>query len=104
MDHHIDPVDEDVMLAIPTENEAFISWKPSLSNIMSCVCSIQVFFDGCSEEAHLNFDGERYNLYQIHIHSPSEHAVRRKAEARNLRCTLLRCPQTPSVYVACVRR
>lgn len=35
----------------------------------------EVVFDECSEEAHLHFNDERYNLIQIHIHSPSEHAI-----------------------------
>lgn len=45
---------------------------------------IQVIFGGCSEEAYMKLNGARYNLYQIHIHSPSEHAVRRKAEIDNM--------------------
>ena len=36
----------------------------------------QVKFEGCSDKPHLEFKGERYNLLQIHIHSPSEHMVR----------------------------
>lgn len=36
----------------------------------------QVIFEECSEEAFLTFNDERYNLIQIHVHSPSEHAVR----------------------------
>ena len=40
----------------------------------------QVVFDGCSEQATLSFNSEIYNLFQIHIHSPSEHAVRKQID------------------------
>ncbi|CAN0142143.1 unnamed protein product [Ascophyllum nodosum] len=35
----------------------------------------EVVFNGCSEQATLSFNSEIYNLFQIHIHSPSEHAI-----------------------------
>eukprot|EP00904_Undaria_pinnatifida_P010066 jgi/Undpi1/618/HiC_scaffold_10.g04082.m1 len=35
----------------------------------------EVIFEECSDTPHLEFKGERYNLLQIHIHSPSEHMI-----------------------------
>ncbi|CAN0329664.1 unnamed protein product, partial [Ascophyllum nodosum] len=35
----------------------------------------EVFFDGCSETARVDFKREQYDLIQFHIHSPSEHAI-----------------------------
>jgi len=53
--------------------------SPSVAFYFICaLCSTpccQVYFDKCPEEPHLEFKGERYNLLQIHIHSPSEHVV-----------------------------
>ena len=40
----------------------------------------QVVFEGCSKQASLSFNSETYNLVQIHIHSPSEHAVRKQID------------------------
>lgn len=36
----------------------------------------QVDFSQCKYTSHLSFDGGKYNLEQIHLHSPSEHMVR----------------------------
>ena len=44
---------------------------------------VQVFFDQCAEQAFLTFNGEQYNLIQFHIHSPSEHAVRKITQSGN---------------------
>lgn len=38
-------------------------------------------FTGCAEAPNLSFDGDHYDLLQIHIHSPSEHMVRRAGRA-----------------------
>lgn len=35
----------------------------------------EVAYDGCSTDPHLMFQGEKYNLLQLHIHSPSEYQV-----------------------------
>lgn len=35
----------------------------------------EILFGGCSDVPHVEFKGERYNLLQIHIHSPSEHMI-----------------------------
>ena len=53
--------------------------------IMSCTgCTVrgywfanQIDFSDCSDTSHLSFDGGKYSLLQMHIHSPSEHMVRR---------------------------
>ena len=40
----------------------------------------QVVFEGCSKQASLSFNSETYDLVQIHINSPSEHAVRKQID------------------------
>ena len=40
----------------------------------------QVLFGDCAQQASLSFNSETYNLVQIHIHSPSEHAVRKQID------------------------
>ena len=40
----------------------------------------QVGFENCSEQASLSFNSDIYNLLQIHIHSRSEHAVRKQID------------------------
>lgn len=42
------------------------------------VRSGQVSFENCDDPPHLSFDGEAYDLVQMHIHSPSEHMVRNR--------------------------
>lgn len=48
--------------------------------------SNQVIFEECSEEAYLTFNDDRYNLIEIHIHSPSEHAVRKSFNTIETKC------------------
>lgn len=37
---------------------------------------LQIAFDGCTNVPYLMYNGEQYNLLQLHIHSPSEYTVR----------------------------
>lgn len=59
----------------------------------------QVYFDKCPEEPHLEFKGERYDLLQIHIHSPSEHIVS-KVGVTSLGALLSRCLR--SIQEGCI--
>lgn len=41
-----------------------------------CWSVVQIDFSKCTGVSHLSFDGGKYSLVQMHIHSPSEHMVR----------------------------
>lgn len=67
-----------------SEISARIISTPHFSPIVSLgVCLFyfffgQVIFGGCENTPYLTWQGEVYNLLQFHIHSPSEHLVRRE--------------------------
>lgn len=52
----------------------------------------QVEFDNCADTPHLVWNGDVYNLLQMHIHSPSEYKVRQEELLRGwCRNNLSRC-------------
>lgn len=57
-------------------------WKTFL--YLHTMRAFQVYYDECAEEAYLTFDEERYNMYQTHFHSPSEHAVSDKNQRKTI--------------------
>lgn len=50
-------------------------------------CREQVGFDGCDTVPSVNFQGYQYNVLQVHVHSLSEHTVRRRTTDTRPRCT-----------------
>lgn len=80
----------------------------SLSSKLS-TCSLhrprlreQVDFDGCETVPSVNFDGDQYNVLQVHVHSLSEHTVRSRTSDTPLHGAphRMRKPHMYRIYVS----
>ena len=58
--------------AVPGHHQVVVHYQPSGQRIANLGHTVEVFYD---EGSSLEFDGQNYQLQQIHFHTPSEHLI-----------------------------